>query len=246
MSAISKVLKSQVSSITGNAIDAALSVGKAALNAVMPDDIEYYLCSLELYNQDKKRVGFLSFVVMPDQMEETHSPIQTMVKTHRGTATVLNDSFAPVDISFSGTFGRKWRLLSSFKDPKLELDTKGFLNLSLGSVAGIGVGLKSGYGVTKIMEHILQRSYKTQGGKPFYLIFNNYALNTSYVCDVINYTVYQDVNTNVMWNYIVHLRAVAENSSFFKMSTRLKNLKDVASMQIANGLTNVVSNMIGF
>ena len=137
-------------------------------------------------------------------------------------------------------------MLSSFKDPKLELDTKGFLNLSLGSVAGIGVGLKSGYGVTKIMEHILQRSYKTQGGKPFYLIFNNYALNTSYVCDVVNYTVYQDVNTNVMWNYSVHLRAVAENSSFFKISNRLKNLKDVASMQIANGLTNVVSNMIGF
>ena len=152
MSAISKVLKSQASSITGNAIDAALSVGKAALNAVMPDDIEYYLCSLELYNQDKKRVGFLSFVVMPDQMEENHSPIQTMIKTHRGIATVLNDSFAPVDISFSGTFGRKWRLLSSFKDPKLELDTKGFLNLSFGSVAGIGVGLKSGYGITKIMD----------------------------------------------------------------------------------------------
>lgn len=246
MSAISRVLKSQASSITGNAIDAALSVGKAALSAVMPDDVEYYLCSLELYNQDKKRIGFLSFVVMPDQMEETHSPIQTIVKTHRGIATVLNDSFAPVDISFSGTFGRRWRLLSSFKDPKLELDTKGFLNLSLGSVAGIGINLKSGYGITKVMEHILQRSYKTQGGKPFYLIFNNYALNTSYVCDVVNYTVYQDVNTNVMWNYSVHLRAVAENSSFFKKSNRLKDLKDVASMQIANGLTNVVSNMIGF
>lgn len=246
MSAISQVLKSQASSITGNAIDAALSVGKAALNAVMPDDIEYYLCSLELYNQDKKRVGFLSFVVMPDQMEENHSPIQTMIKTHRGIATVLNDSFAPVDISFSGTFGRKWRLLSSFKDPKLELDTKGFLNLSFGSVAGIGVGLKSGYGITKIMEHILQRSYKTQGGKPFYLIFNNYALNTSYVCDVVNYSVFQDIGSNMMWGYSVHLRAVAENATFFKMSTRLKNLKDIAAMQIANGLTNVVSNMIGF
>ena len=51
MSSVSTFMKSQLSSITGNAIDAALNVGKAALNAVMPDDIEYYLCSLELYNQ---------------------------------------------------------------------------------------------------------------------------------------------------------------------------------------------------
>ena len=246
MSSVSTFMKSQLSSITGNAIDAALNVGKAALNAIMPDDIEYYLCSLELYSQDKKRIGFLSFVVMPDMMEETHSPIQTMIKTHRGVTTVFNDSFAPVDISFSGTFGRKFRLLASFKDPKLELDQKGFFNLSLGSVAGVGVGVKSGYGITKIMEHILQRSYKTESGKPFYLIFNNYALNTSYVCDVINYTVYQDSGSNMMWGYNVHLRAVAENSAFFKKSNRLKNLKDIAAMQVANGLTNVVSNMIGF
>ena len=76
--------KSSVNNIASSVLDVALNVGKSALNAAFPDDYEYYLCSFELLDSDSKQVGFVSFVVMSDQLIESNQPIQTMVKTHNG------------------------------------------------------------------------------------------------------------------------------------------------------------------
>lgn len=240
------IMKSQGTNVTQQLIDTALSVGKAAIHAAMPDDFEYYLCSLELVNHKDERKGFLSFSVMPEQISESYTPIQTMIKTHNAVVTLFNDSFAPVDINIAGTFGRKIRLLLNYKDPWIQTGGKQFLALNFGKVAGVEVGVKTGYGMTKVLQHILNASSKTEAesGKPYYLKFYNYALNTAYLVDVVNYTVNQSMGSNMIWNYQMTLRAVAPLSSFSNIGNKMKNLlPEVAANSVANGVTNIVNGM---
>lgn len=240
------IMKSQGINVAQQLIDTALSVGKAAIHAAMPDDFEYYLCSLELVNHKDERKGFLSFLVMPEQISESYTPIQTMVKTHNAVVTLFNDSFAPVDINIAGTFGRKIRLLLNYKDPWIQTGGKQILALNFGKVAGVEVGVKTGYGMTKVLQHILNASSKTEAesGKPYYLKFYNYALNTAYLVDVVNYTVNQNMGSNMIWNYQITLRAVAPLSSFSNIGNKMKNLlPEVASNSVANGVTNIVNGM---
>lgn len=239
-------MKGQGTNVTQQLIDTALNVGKAAVHAAMPDDFEYYLCSLELVNHKDERKGFLSFSVMPEQISESYSPIQTMIKTHNAVVTLFNDSFAPVDINISGTFGRKIRLLLNYKDPWTRTGNKQFLTLNFGKVAGVDSGVKTGYGMTKILQHILDSATKTEieTGKPYFLKFYNYALNTAYIVDVVNYTIHQSMGNNMMWNYQMTLRAVAPLYSFSNIGNKMKNLlPEVASNSIANGVTNIVNGM---
>ena len=240
------IMKSQGTNVAKQLIDTALNVGKAAIHAAMPDDFEYYLCSLELVNHKDERKGFLSFSVMPEQISESYTPIQTMIKTHNAVVTLFNDSFAPVDINIAGTFGRKIRLLLNYKDPWIQTGGRQFLALNFGKVAGVDVGVKTGYGMTKILQHILNVSSKTEAesGKPYYLKFYNYALNTAYLVDVVNYTVNQSMGSNMIWNYQMTLRAVAPLSSFSNVGNKMKNLlPEVAANSIANGVTNIVNGM---
>lgn len=239
-------MKSQGTNVAQQLIDTALSVGKAAIHAAMPDDFEYYLCSLELVNHKDERKGFLSFSVMPEQISESYTPIQTMIKTRNAVVTLFNDSFAPVDINIAGTFGRKIRLLLNYKDPWIRTGGKQFLALDFGKVADVEVGVKTGYGMTKVLQHILNASSKTEAesGKPYYLKFCNYALNTAYLVDVVNYTVNQSMGSNMIWNYQMTLRAVAPLSSFSNINNKMKNLlPEVAANSVANGVTNIVNGM---
>lgn len=239
-------MKSQGTNVAQQLIDTALNVGKAAIHAAMPDDFEYYLCSLELVNHKDERKGFLSFSVMPEQISESYTPIQTMIKTHNAVVTLFNDSFAPVDINIAGTFGRKIRLLLNYKDPWIQTGGKQFLALNFGKVEGVEVGVKTGYGMTKVLQHILNASSKTEAesGKPYYLKFYNYALNTAYLVNVVNYTVNQSMGSNMIWNYQMTLRAVAPLSSFSNIGNKMKNiLPEVAANSVANGVTNIVNGM---
>jgi len=247
------IMKSQGTNVAQQLIDTALNVGKSAIHAAMPDDFEYYLCSLELVNHKDERKGFLSFSVMPEQISESYTPIQTMIKTHNAVVTLFNDSFAPVDINIAGTFGRKIRLLLNYKDPWYDnsgngikiLQSKKFISLDFGKVAGMEVGVKTGYGMTKILQHILAKATTTDADNhPYYLKFYNYALNTAYIVDVVNYTMSQSMGSNMIWNYQMTLRAVAPLSSFSNIGNKMKNLlPEVASNSVANGVTNIVNGM---
>lgn len=231
--------------IINQTMNTALEFGKSAVHALAPDDYEYYLCSLELYNTDWERKGFLSFVVMPDQYSESRTPIQTIVKTHNGIVTTYNPSFSPIDINLSGTFGRRFRLLSNFQDPAK--NSGGFLNLNLGSFLGGGnIGVKSGYGLSKILHHILECSISgdvTRDNRAFFLILNNYSFNTSYVVNVINYSFQQNIGQNMMWYYNLGLRAVSYKPQTIKQKN--SNLfNTVAYNAIAGGLDKVITGML--
>lgn len=242
MSFVGQIYKNNTNAIIQQTLNAVENYGKSAVHALIPDDYEYYLCSFELYNSAKERKGFLSFVVMPDQMVENHSPVQTLVKTHGGIVTVFNPSFAPIDISISGTFGRKWRFISDYQDPTK--DKSGFFNLNIGSFLNTNIGVKSGYGLTKLLEKMVKTAEGVDGnGKPYFMIFNNYAFNTAYMVNITHYSFSQSYDQNMIWRYNITMKAVGNKPQI--TSSKKNLLSTVASNSIANGLTNIVSGMIG-
>lgn len=245
------------------ATDAAVNTGRAALHATAPDNFEYYLCSFELLDgTDSKKVGFMSFPVLPDSITQSHQTIQSIVKTQNGVVTTYNQSFAPVDINISGSFGRKLRVLTDLKDPwnykgkKLGMILNGSINIP---GINVGVSLKTGYGLVKCLQHMLGGAnghlgdkHKISAGdkefRPYFLIFNNYAFNQSYVVEVIGYSFSQSVGNNMIWNYNVQLKAVADANGFLgrKKSTLKQFLKAVATTTIANGLNKTINTMAGY
>lgn len=230
-------------STVSNSLNAAMTIGKAALHAMAPDNYEYYMCSLELIDCSGNQVGFISFVVMPNNITESTTPIQTQTKTKNGMVTLFNDSFAPVNISLQGTFGRKFKIVTDMVDPSEK--GKNFFNGNIGKIAGIEIVVKSGYGLTRVLQYILKKTNEldTQG-RPYILLFNNYSFNSSYVVDVMSYSFNQSIENNMLWFYELQLKAIAPGSAV--RSSKQNNaqlLKVVASNAIAQGLTNVINDV---
>lgn len=230
---------------------ALMETGRAALHATAPDDYEYYLCSFELFNSSMEKVGFISFVVMPNQIVESYSPIQVITKTHGSVITIFNPSFNPFDISLSGTFGKKFRIVKGLKDPG-EVDKKTAGNLALNllvgkmsNISGTALGAKSGYGLTKVLQHILAASHGVDElGKPYILVFNNYAFNSHFVVNVVNYQFQQSYEQNMLWNYNINLKAVGYKPIAIS-STMSDFLSYVAANSISNGVNNLINKMTG-
>lgn len=241
-SKISSVSKSESNSSVSNAINAAMTIGSSAMHMLTPDNYEYYMCSLELIDCNRTQIGFISFVVMPNNITESKTPIQSQTKTNNGIVTLFNDSFSPVIISLQGTFGRKFRIITDITDPS---EKKSFFNGNSGKLLSNNVTVKSGYGLSKILKYILDKSNELDKDKrPYILIFNNYAFNTSYVVDVMSYTFSQSIENNMIWFYDFQLKATAPGSAV--KTTRQKNgqlLKSVASNAIAQGLGNLIKDI---
>ena len=50
---VKNIAKSNTNLMIQQTLDAVLTFGKSAVHTIMPDDYEFYLCSLELYNSKK-------------------------------------------------------------------------------------------------------------------------------------------------------------------------------------------------
>ena len=240
--AINNITKTAINSSIGNALNAAMTVGSAALHMIAPDNYEYYMCSLEVIDCNRKQIGFISFIVMPNNISESRTPIQTQTKTKNGLVTLFNDSFNPVIISLQGTFGRKFRIVTNLTDPS---EKKSFFDGNVDKILGTNIMIKSGYGLSKLLKFILDKSNEVdKDGRPYLLLFNNYAFNTSYVVDVVSYTFNQSIENNMMWYYDFQLKATAPGSAVqTKKQSNAQLLKTVASNAIAQGLSNVINDV---
>ena len=240
--AINNITKTAINSSIGNALNAAMTVGSAALHMIAPDNYEYYMCSLEVIDCNRKQIGFISFIVMPNNISESRTPIQNQTKTKNGLVTLFNDSFNPVIISLQGTFGRKFRIVTNLTDPS---EKKSFFDGNVGKILGTNIMIKSGYGLSKLLKFILDKSNEVdKDGRPYLLLFNNYAFNTSYVVDVVSYTFNQSIENNMMWYYDFQLKATAPGSAVqTKKQSNAQLLKTVASNAIAQGLSNVINDV---
>ena len=96
-----------------------------------------------------------------------------------------------------------------------------------------------------MLKYILEKSTELDSrGRPYILLYNNYAFNTSYVVDVVNSSFNQSIENNRLWFYEISLKAVAPGSAVQTSGKKnAKLLKTVASNAIAQGLSNIVGDV---
>ena len=81
-------------------------------------------------------------------------------------------------------------------------------------------------------------------GNPCILIFNNYALNTHYVVEVMQDSYSQSIENNMLWYYSLEMKAVAPASAVKSQKEQnAKFLTTVASGAIAKGIGNILKDV---
>ena len=237
-------------SFVGALGSAIVDVGRAGLHVLGPDNFEYYMCSLSLRNRNMEEVAYMSFPVMPNNIMENQQAIASVTKTNNGIVTQFNSSFNPKDISIQGTFGRKLRLILGNKEfvphagegfAKAQKFFNGNIGIN-GGVAGTDILIKTGYGLIKMMQHILDAAYSGDADGPYIVVFTNYAFNTSYVVEPLQRSFSQSTENNMIWYYNVEMKAVADWSDLSQGENIGKFMGQVAANAVSNILTKVLSS----
>ena len=230
-----------------------LSLGRAAAHAVFPNDFEYYMCALELVNSKGRAAEYFVFPVNPESINVSSSPLTSITKTVGGVSVMKTSTFIPEDVQMSGTFGRKLRALigSNFVAiDQLEFSTKGGVyQKKYGGktlrVPSINPGVKSGYGSTKILQAIVDKSTALDRfNNPYRLFFYCSALNFNRLVEVQNLTLTQDkTSSNRMWKYNLKLKTIAPLDQL-KKSERANLIKMTAFDNLQKGATQALSNFL--
>lgn len=198
-------------------------LGRLAVNALFPNDCEYYMVALELVNSKGMPVDFLTFPVMPTQIQESKPEKTTVIETAGGVVTITSPTFKPRDISISGNFGRgvSMNLGGSVSFFALRYSTVSGIyhkedmhpkNVAARATnASISPFIKTGYGFMKVLEAILDKaSGVDELGLPMRLYFYNPAFGNNYVVEPMGTEFKQDKATsNMIWNYNINLKATA-------------------------------------
>src|SRR3990167_1400315 len=125
------------------------TAGLIALNAIFPNDFEYYLMAFELEdvsNENAKLITRFIFPVNPKSYASTEDILTNVKKTSLGVASLTNNSFQPRKISIRGNFGRSFKLMIG------ETDSQRIIRDSIGGTSyqptkTYSATIKTGYGV---------------------------------------------------------------------------------------------------
>ena len=56
------------------------SIGRAGLNALFPNDFEFYMVALELVDSESRTIEYFSFPILPSNIREQSTPITNIKK----------------------------------------------------------------------------------------------------------------------------------------------------------------------
>ena len=165
------------------------TIGRQRLHERFPDDIEYYMCGLELVsaNDSNDVLDYLNFPILPQNIRIADTKIQNVTKTANGIVVMENFSFVPKTITISGNFGRKFKLVTAggetfpnslTSDKAKDKIGKTFKKLKLPEFS---LTAKSGYGMTKVLERIFHKSSSLRSGAPIQMFFYCQAFNMNYL-----------------------------------------------------------------
>lgn len=210
--------------------------GHAYANSLYPNEIEYYAAALELVDGDGYTEDFFSFPVMFNTYRENQVSNTSIEKTMAGVVINANPTFVPFDIHMQGNFGRKFKKINT-DIPANQPSTSSTNSTSTGTTPVVvpifSTEYKTGYGCYKIMERMIRKSQKQDVNyKPYQLFFYNLALNSNYLVEALTLEPSQNVqSSNMIWEYNLHLKAVALASSVKKnYKSSLKLLTDFSNL----------------
>lgn len=205
--------------------DLLLTVGKQVINALFPNDFEYYFVALELVDSKQRTIEYLLFPVLPDSITETKSELTNIKKSAGGITSITTPSFVPRDIMMKGTFGRQFKFMLGAVDFT-------FAGIRFSTVGGVftkedmysksvlknipfSPQIKTGYGVIKLLEAIIDKATALDdSNKPMNLYLYNLTLGNNYLVEPRLLTFSQDKSTNnTFWNYDLTLTAIAPLSA---------------------------------
>ncbi|WP_291911010.1 hypothetical protein [Chitinophaga sp. CB10] len=210
-------------------------IGKSALNVMYPNEFEYYVCALELVNANNKSLRYFIFPVMPSNLEEVQPKSTSVRKTLGGTVALSSNTFNPVDITLSGNFGRKFKVLlgsnfedfvSAFKTPR----GSSLVDKTQNAVRQIFDNrVKTGYGCLKVMEEIITEADRIDRDGPRFLIFYNLAFGTSYYVKPTSFKISMSQDYNMIHSYNLSMKGIAPLSAIENPASRYRSLQ-MASM----------------
>lgn len=249
------------SSVLNKMKSMAQSIGVQALSGLYPNDFELYMVALELTDSEDNVIDYLAFPVMPDSIQKTEPTRTNVKKSLSGVTALTNPSFTPQEINIKGSFGRNFKILLNIANPvkgaafsttagKYDLFSISGRQTNL-SFPGFDVGVKTGYGVIKILKAMASKSVALDKyGKPLRLYFYNMALGESFLVVIppsgVQYS--QDISKNMIWNYnltmiaLAPLDAVAAGKG--KRSTMVDRLVSSAIQTGVNKLATKVTRAI--
>jgi hypothetical protein len=230
-----------VESVKRAADNVIVELGRAALHSIAPSDFEYYACTFELLDSRGNIEDLFNFPVMPSAMSIGRKSLVSIKKTGLSYMSQFNDSFVGRDVGISGTFGRKFRLLlrNGVDTNVNNLDSNGqfFKQFDL--------NVKTGYGALKLLEKLVESSQKLDAsGNPKFLIFYNYVINHHHVVEVTDFQVTQSLENNMMWNWSLQMKSIANIDNIAFSGGLKKHLTELLAVSALNNSLNIIFSNI--
>jgi len=187
---------------------------------LFPNDIEYYALTLELVDSDGFTIDSFMFPVMPKEIRESEQSLVNIKKTAGGIISLNTNTFIPKEISISGNFGKKFKILLGgdvvgFSGFRFSTEggnfSKANLKENLSTIKGVfNPRIKTGYGCIRVLNAILEKSQSTDRfGKPYILYLYNPAIGNNYIVEVLSKQIELKEEQNMIHNYSFTLKAVA-------------------------------------
>lgn len=235
----------------------AIDIGKAGVNALFPNEFEYYAVTLELTDSQGNTIEYLTFPVSPESMSYDNTTMSNVKKSMSGVSALDNETFNPRRIEVTGTFGRKFKILLNNELGDFDLqnydDTsaKGVFKTTKANAMNIKEAvfnpkLKTGYGTLKILEAIVEKSKgfdKHNQSHKLYLY--NPALGHNWLVKVDSINFSQDrTSSNMLWKYNMQLTAIAPLTKVNSIDVGKKSLPVSTGISVLQGGLNSLTSKI--
>lgn len=229
------------------------NAGRAYVNAQYPDEFDYYMVSLELVDSKGDTQTMFTFPILPNSMQYPRVFLNTVGVTANGIHSVSRLGFNPFDITFSGDFGRSFKVLlqgHEFHAKAFVFDVKNFAHGGK-SAAQIkknifDPSIKTGFGVCKVLQRLCEKAQELDAyGGLHSLYLYNAAIGENHLVKVQSFNLNQSQDRNMIWQYSLTLKAMIplENITVNpdKTSTPVERL---AASQIQNRVNRSLSKIL--
>lgn len=222
------------------------SIGKSALHVQYPQEFELYVAAFELIDAKGQTLKYFIFPIMPSAISEQESGKSTITRTQGGISSLSTTTFSPVDITLSGNFGKKFKILlgtdyvdlvNAFKT----VDGQLTINSAAKGFASFDDRIKTGYGTLQVLNELLQESNVVDTLGPRTLVFYNLAFGTSYVVKLMSKKIDMNQESNTLHNYYITLKGIAPLNA---LKTKDNLQKDAERLVVTDYLQKRTENLL--